>query len=79
LNGTRAPTQKQITRARSSPLRSPQNINTRLKSKGRALFYHTRQAFSDQWLALLAAEDFGKFRHVGNDVIDAILIQGMRI
>ena len=54
-------------------------FNTRLKSKGRALFYHTRQAFSDQWLALLAAEDFGKFRHVGNDVIDAILIQGMRI
>jgi len=33
----------------------------------------------DQGLALLAAEGFGKFRHVAEGVIDAILIQGMRI
>jgi hypothetical protein len=46
-------------------------INTRHKSKGHALFYHTRQAFSDQWLTLLAAEGFGKFRHVGGESIRA--------
>jgi hypothetical protein len=62
-----------------APLISPK-INTRRKSKGRALFYHTRQAFSwTRGLALLAAEGFGKFRHVGDGFIDAILIQGMPV
>jgi hypothetical protein len=66
-------TQKQITRARSRPIFAPlisPKIKARPKSKGRALFYHTRQDFSwTRGLALLAAEGFGKFRHVGMDLL----------